>query len=311
MAFFTSLRSRTAMSWAFFSSIPFTASSASSLEVVVGVVKCVIKTVVSNGYNNIASPAIFQPKPLRNSHLHLHLPQCQSTNDELARIWKEKNGLLPDGFRISTDFQTAGRGQRGNTWESEPGKNLLFSLLVRPTFLPASQSFWISAAACLGLHRVLAPALPQLTIKWPNDLLAGDKKICGMLVENASLGGFIERSVVGIGLNVNSVHVPVNASSLRLECDYEWEMGPLLERICESIGEEVNLLGKHGWEFIRNRMLARLYKIAQVHTFYTPEGDPFPAILKTIRENGQLVLVGKEGEKTFDFKEISFFPNRF
>lgn len=248
---------------------------------------------------------------MHKSNLHIHLPQCQSTNDELARLWKENKADLPHGFRISTDFQTAGRGQRGNTWESEAGQNLLFSLLVRPRNLPAKHQFWISAAAAVAIHRVLSPSIPQLFIKWPNDLLVADKKICGMLVENSSLGMDTERSIVGIGLNVNALQVPSFASSLRLESGFEWDNFSLLDRICEVILEEVAFLEGINWEFTRGRFLARLYKIAQVHTYYLPDGSSIQGILKTIRENGQLVLVTQQGERIFDFKEISFFPNRF
>lgn len=247
---------------------------------------------------------------MRNSHLHIHLPQCQSTNDELARLWKEENGNLPEGFRISTDFQTAGRGQRGNTWESESGKNLLFSLLLKPAFLPAGRGYWISAAATVALHRVLSPSIPELRIKWPNDVLVEDKKLAGMLVENSSLGNQLERSIVGIGLNVNSLQVPAFASSLCLETGFEWDREALLNRLCEEILIEVELLRTQGWETIRNRMLARLFKMAQVHTFYLPDGSSLQALLKTIRENGQLVLVTQKGERSFGNKEISFFPNR-
>ena len=248
---------------------------------------------------------------MHKSHLHIHLPQCQSTNDELALLWKEKKAELPEGFRVSTDFQKAGRGQRGNTWESEAGQNLLFSLLVRPRNLPAKHQFWISAAAAVAIHRVLAPTIPQLFIKWPNDLLVADKKICGMLVENSSLGMETERSILGIGLNVNSLQVPSTASSLRMETGFEWDNSSLLDRICDAILEEVALLETRTWEFTRSRFLARLYKIAQVHTYYLPDGSSIQGILKTIRENGQLVLVTQQGERIFDFKEISFFPNRF
>lgn len=135
---------------------------------------------------------------------------------------------LPEMTLVTADYQTAGRGQTGNSWESEPGKNLLFSFLLQPAFLPAARVFALSEAIALALRETveallrapqafLAPAsipsssssasLPPssspVTVKWPNDIYVGDSKIAGILIENEFSGSRLSRAIIGCGLNVN------------------------------------------------------------------------------------------------------------
>ena len=131
----------------------------------------------------------------------IRLKECRSTNSSLAEIARES----PDGTVLVTDSQTAGRGQRGNSWEAEPGKNLTFSLLIKPEAIAAHDQFYISEAVALGIRDALMNHLPsqEVTVKWPNDIYAGDRKICGILIENSLSGNTIGHSIAGIGINVN------------------------------------------------------------------------------------------------------------
>ncbi len=122
-----------------------------------------------------------------------------STNSQANRELAD----APHGSVWVADFQTAGRGQRGNRWESKSAENLTFSILLRPTFLHPAQQFHISRIASLGVLRYLHDKGLDAKIKWPNDIYIGNKKICGMLIENSISTDKLSASIVGIGLNLN------------------------------------------------------------------------------------------------------------
>ena len=131
----------------------------------------------------------------------IRLEETTSTNNYLrGLVGKEP---LPEGSIVVTEYQTAGRGQVGNTWESEPGKNLMFSIILYPDFLPANRQFLISQIAALSVKETLDAYVDGITVKWPNDIYWRDKKICGMLIENDLTGHSLYCSVIGIGININ------------------------------------------------------------------------------------------------------------
>lgn len=139
-----------------------------------------------------------------------------STNTQAAR----EMDTAEEGSVWIADFQTAGRGQRGNKWESSEGENLTFTVLLRPEFLHPAQQFQISQVCALGVCRYLSDKGLPVKIKWPNDIYIADKKICGMLIENSVRGDKLAVSISGIGLNLNqkvfSSDAP-NPTSLLLE----------------------------------------------------------------------------------------------
>ncbi len=236
----------------------------------------------------------------------LHLPQCQSTNDELQKRLSELNSDLPEGFIISTDHQTAGRGQRGAVWESQPGQNLLFSLYLKPVFLPMKHAFWLSAAVANAIRLAMDEMGLNLKVKWPNDLLSDDAKLGGILIENATASFNLERSVVGIGLNINQLDLPQGACSMASLTGQSFDCDTVLMKIRESIFLQYHILRKDGWEKIRSGYYAGLYRMGTVHSYFLPDGTAFSAILKGITEEGQLVLLTQNGEKRFRFKEVTF-----
>ena len=131
-----------------------------------------------------------------------HLAIIDSTSLELRRRMSAEE--LPHGYCLSADFQTAGHGQATNRWESEEGKNLLFSILLRPTIIPAADQFVITEFVTLSIINCLQDYIrQQITIKWPNDIYVGNKKLCGILIENALCGSTIDTCIVGIGININ------------------------------------------------------------------------------------------------------------
>jgi BirA family biotin operon repressor/biotin-[acetyl-CoA-carboxylase] ligase len=236
----------------------------------------------------------------------IHLPQCQSTNDEMQGILAENKDFLPEGFILSTDFQSAGRGQRGSQWISEPGQNLLFSLLLRPDFLEARFAFRLSATVALGIAKALEKQIPGLKLKWPNDLYAGDRKLGGMLIETVLSGQRIDRAICGIGLNINQKELPPQAVSFREITGEEGSRETLLADIHASIMEQYQLLKSGQWPAIRSAYLSRLYRLAIPAWYQLPDGTRFQALLKSIGEQGELILLCKDGEKTFQFKDVAF-----
>ncbi|MDE5982764.1 MAG: biotin--[acetyl-CoA-carboxylase] ligase, partial [Duncaniella sp.] len=130
------------------------------------------------------------------------LPEAGSTNTELAAIAAES----PHGTVVTTRCQTAGRGQRGNTWEAAPGRNITMSVLLKPETILAREQFAVSEAVSLAIVTVLRRHLPaeaHVAIKWPNDIYVNDLKICGILIENSLIGNRIGHSIAGIGININ------------------------------------------------------------------------------------------------------------
>ena len=148
----------------------------------------------------------------------VYLPETDSTNSEIRRRLVE----CPDmrgGTVVAADFQTAGRGQKGNSWESQSGKNLLFSILLRPRRMAAAHSFILSQLVSLSIVEVLGRYIPDVSIKWPNDIYYRDRKLVGILIENDMQGVDVALSIVGIGVNVNQIHF--------------WSSGPLRPRRSE------------------------------------------------------------------------------
>lgn len=240
----------------------------------------------------------------------LFLPQCQSTNDVLLDLLAENELVLPEWFWVQTDHQTMGRGQRGNRWESEPGKNVTVSFVLYPSYLQARYSFWLSAAISIGLVLALKDLLPDIWVKWPNDIFVSGKKLGGILIENQVSGTVLEQSVVGIGLNINQIHLPIQATSLALERHQECNREEIIAKIRANLFASVIILRTEGWEKIRRRYYRFLYKMGQPHDYYLPDGSCFRAFLKGIADNGALILLTASGEKRFQFKEVSFFPTQ-
>lgn len=201
-----------------------------------------------------------------------------STNTQAAREMESAE----EGTVWIADFQTAGRGQRGNKWESSEGENLTFTILFRPSFLNPAQQFQISQVCALGVCRYLSDKGLPTKIKWPNDIYTGNRKICGMLIENSVRGDKLAVSISGIGLNLNqkvfSSDAP-NPTSLLLELpvaeehnggkyDRKEELSILLGYIFTAYEElEEGFYQQLNAEYIQN-----LYRLGEFHKFI--EIDP-------------------------------------
>lgn len=152
----------------------------------------------------------------------IHFTSVDSTNSEMLRQLEAKE-MLEEGTVFWTTRQTAGRGQVGNSWESEADKNISFSILFHPAWLSPAGQFALSEAAALGIAETLDEYFPGFEIKWPNDIYHDDRKIAGMLIENRIVGNRLQDSVIGIGININQMEFlssapnPVSLRQLILE----------------------------------------------------------------------------------------------
>jgi len=233
----------------------------------------------------------------------LFVKKTQSTNTLLWEMLRKER--LPEGFVVYTDFQTSGKGQIGNLWESETRKNLLFSLVLYPQKIPMDQLFLISQLVSLGIKKVLDKYAEGITVKWPNDIYWNDKKLCGILIEN-SLQANKVRTVVGIGLNVNQkvfLGGAPNPVSLRQILGKSINRKLLLKRICQSVLELYNELNV---EIIRSDYTDMLYRKVGFHS-YKSGNEMFQAKIISVYSDGQLELETTTGErKAFYFKEVQF-----
>ena len=190
-----------------------------------------------------------------------------STN---TRLLADQAGL-PDRTVYAALFQTAGRGQKGNRWESRPGENLTFSFLLKPDDIPAREQFILSQVVALGLIDFLRGEGVAATIKWPNDIYVGDRKICGTLIEPTLSGGRVSAAVAGIGLNLNQrdfdPSLP-NPTSLGLVTGRRYDVKETLPRVLAPIFARCDKLGS---PYARNgydaEYLACLYRRGEWREF--------------------------------------------
>jgi len=237
----------------------------------------------------------------------IHLKETSSTNKYLREYLQEER--LPEGSIVVADFQTAGKGQPGNHWESEAGCNLLFSLILYPDFIPADRQFIISQIAALATKDTLSAFTDDIRIKWPNDVYWKDKKICGMLIENDLSGPTLYRSIIGIGINLNQqVFVsdapnPVSLSQITGTTHEKEEVLRLYLRYFQSY---YLLVLQEKEEEIREAYLKSLYRSDGFYP-YSDENGAFLARILSVEPMGYLTLCRENGEvRRYAFKEVSF-----
>ena len=195
--------------------------------------------------------------------------------------------------------QTAGIGQRGNHWEAETGKNLTFSLVLHPTFLPAERQFKLTQALSLALVDFLSIFNFQfsISIKWPHDIYVDGNKICGTLVSTRLQGTQIASAVCGIGLNVNQVVFPdwvPNPTSLRMLTGKEYELEPLLRQLLDCINKRYMEL-QSGQDFEPEYLDHLINLGVPIHYIY--KGEKIVATITGIDPYGHLMLTTSDGRR--------------
>lgn len=235
----------------------------------------------------------------------IYVPECHSTNDLIAQIAGQRSSF--DGTVVITDKQTKGRGQRGNQWISEAGLNLTFSILLRPSFLVPGDQFFLTRITSLAIYDLLTSLFDlNVSIKWPNDIMVFDKKICGILIENQLRGNEITHTIIGIGLNVNQeIFQFSSATSLKQVTKKNFSLPSLLEELLEKIEARYLELRNGRQKELQFAYHEAMYWRDEMHTF-SAYGNELVGIINGVDSTGKL-LVDIDGKThSFGLKEIEY-----
>jgi BirA family biotin operon repressor/biotin-[acetyl-CoA-carboxylase] ligase len=242
----------------------------------------------------------------------IHLKVVNSTNSYASELLRQIKPV--EGTLIYSFDQQKGRGQRGTIWESEPNKNAALSFILYPTFLHADKQFLFNKITSLAVADLMSELLDasdkkqEVKIKWPNDIYVGNKKIAGILIENTLRENTIQTSILGIGININQkIFSPnINANSLAMLTNKEFDLMQVIERLCEFMEVRYLQLKANKLESIDNEYLQRLYQL-EVWCNYFSNDQLFKGKIIGTSAMGKLQVQLKSGEaKEFNLKEISF-----
>lgn len=238
----------------------------------------------------------------------VRLEETESTNSYLKSLLQTEQ--LEEGSVVISDFQTAGRGQAGNSWYSAKGENLLFSLLIYPTEIAANEQFIISRIISLAIKNTLDRFADDIRIKWPNDIYWKDKKIAGILIENSLQGKVIENSVIGVGLNLNQQIFPIelpNPVSLRQITANEYDKEYVLDLLLNEFFQLYGSLKRREKQVIEDEYMLDLYRVNDYYWFEDTNGK-FQAKIDNVLPSGHLVLrtLQSNEERKYAFKEVVF-----
>ena len=233
-----------------------------------------------------------------------HFKTLESTNQYLQNLLNEGVDIVNN--IVVTDFQTSGKGQGKNVWQSEDGKNLLFSIALDMSFLKAENQFLLTQMVSVTMINVLKKYLPEesLFIKWPNDIYFKDKKIAGILIKNEIKGMMMGTSIIGIGLNINQTSFDEslpNPISMKMITGNDYDLEAILIEICETLLSTAN-----SQQPTANNYTDKLYRYKQWAS-YEHKGSVKEMIIIGYDQFGRLILKEKnDREVVCDLKEISF-----
>lgn len=238
----------------------------------------------------------------------LYIDTVSSTNTHLKHLSTLLK--LEDGSFVCAKYQTAGRGQRGNFWESGFDQNLLFSMVLNPTELRARSQFIISQLVSLAIRDVLQQYTSDITIKWPNDIYWKESKIAGILIENEVIDNCLKLSVIGIGLNLNQEQFESNAAnpiSLKQITGQTYIVSVILEKVVEQILHYYNYVSvADKLDNIRINYKKALFRGEGFHLF-EESGNSFSAQIEDVEDSGLLSLRLETGEiRKYAFKEVKY-----
>lgn len=249
----------------------------------------------------------------------INLPTVDSTNSFVREMLSEEGtgqvisaSSLPGFTLVVADDQTKGRGQQGNSWETERGKNLTFSLLCHPDFVPASHQFLLSQCMAVAVRNALAKHVDGVEVKWPNDIYVGDKKISGTLIECDLVGKNIANCIIGVGININQTvfrsDAP-NPTSLQLLTGKTHDREAVLSSILNHFLTYYALLTEGKEEAVRLMYKQHLYRREGFHHYRDVRGD-FMAEIANVEPTGHLCLRFENGNIVrYEFKEVQFIQD--
>ena len=263
-----------------------------------------------------------------------HFDELPSTNDFLANYPQNTEGVV-----VTTFNQTAGRGQMGNRWLAEPNQNLAYSIRLQPSFLQANEQFDLNKIVALAVHDLIERTIsdfkfqissnttseisnepspnfklqtPNLvnSIKWANDIYIGDKKVCGILIQNSLSGSRLQATIIGIGININQLDFPaaINATSLRLETGQSFDLMSFVEKLTQCLEfRYLQLKSTINFSKIHEEYLSKMYRFG-VDAIYRrlKEETVFMGKIVGVSPAGQLEIMSDRGIELFDIKEVKF-----
>ncbi len=233
------------------------------------------------------------------------VPECHSTNTLALQLCQ--NSGPAEGTLVITPNQTAGRGQRGNGWEAEPGKNFTFSLILKPATLALKDQFYLNIFTSLALRDYLtAIGCTTVRVKWPNDIYVGSKKICGILVESQISGNKFSHVVVGIGLNVNQQKFDTEtATSLSVLTGIQFDLQAELERLLKFLEARYLQLREGKMALLMEDYLKVLYGLNTPLSFEV-DGVLAEGMIMGVDESGRLRVLIEGRERVFGVKEVGY-----
>lgn len=236
----------------------------------------------------------------------LYIEEVSSTNDYL-RNYKAPTG--EDMTVVWTDFQSAGRGQGSNRWESERGKNLTFSVLTHPRKVPADRQYALSMAIALAVKEALCHFVEDITVKWPNDVYWKNQKISGTLIETSLQGNLIKNCIFGTGININQQNFKGDAPNPISLCQIlgrEIDRQEVMRLTIKALQQQLEIIDNGGIEMLHAAYLAALYRREGMHPYRDAKGL-FMARIVGVQPDGHLVLERNNGTRSYyAFKEVQF-----
>ncbi|WP_164905134.1 biotin--[acetyl-CoA-carboxylase] ligase [Aequorivita ciconiae] len=238
----------------------------------------------------------------------IKLNATDSTNTYLKEL--VNNTTVEDQTVIIAEDQEKGRGQRGSGWLSRKGQSLTFSVFKRFSDLQAENQFVISMAVSLALVEAFEKInVPDVSVKWPNDILSGKKKIAGILIENVLEGANIKHSIIGIGINVNETHFPnlPQASSIRLETGKYFQLDEMFDSVVRNVLKGLANISDHSFSDLRPLYEQNMFQRDSISAFEDGTGQRFQGKIRGISDFGELIIERNNASaEKFQLKEINF-----
>jgi BirA family biotin operon repressor/biotin-[acetyl-CoA-carboxylase] ligase len=237
----------------------------------------------------------------------IHHDRVSSTNSVASAMMRE--GKSEDGTVITASFQESGRGQAGNTWESEPGKNLLISVILHPAAVKPEEQFVISQFVSLAVCDLVGRYAPDVAVKWPNDIYCGNRKIAGILIEHSIIGPKLAGSVAGIGLNVNQLVFTggaPNPVSLAMLTGSNHDLARITRELTEQLDSRYRMVTGGEWTRLEEEYQQLLYRRGEWHS-YSDSSGIFRGMIESVRNDGMLMMRRENGSlRDYAFKEVDY-----
>ena len=236
-----------------------------------------------------------------------HCEKVSSTNTVAAAMIREEKPA--EGTVITATYQDSGRGQQGNSWESEPGKNLLMSVILYPVMVSPADQFIISRMVSLAVHDLVAGHSPAARIKWPNDIYVGDDKIAGILIENTIMGDKLASTIAGIGLNVNQEIFRSDAPnpvSLRQVTGRELDLAAVTGDLIAALDRRYAMVTRGEATALGSEYHKALYRAGEWHRYSDDSGE-FEGMIERVMPDGMLSVMKRNGvSRLYAFREIDY-----